>query len=200
MGGGTIVGEPGTITGSIGVLGGKLNLQGLYNKVGLRKEIITRGKNATLYSDYGDFTPAEWEKVQKMLEAVYQDFVSKAAKGRRKTEAEIQEVAQGRIWTGRQAKAIGLIDELGGLDTAFAIAKKRIALSPDAEIETIVLPKPKTFFEALMESGDMELRTAMMSHLSIPASIAKSTPYLHWIHLFANEMVTAVLPFEMTIR
>jgi protease-4 len=200
MAAGAIVAEPGTITGSIGVLGGKLNLKGLYNKVGLTKEVITRGKNANLYSDYGDFTPTERERVQKLMETVYQDFVSKAAKGRHKTETEIHEVAQGRIWTGKQAKAIGLVDELGGLDAAFTIAKKRIAMSPDDEAETIVLPKPKTFFEVWLEEMEMDIRLPSATNLSIPVSIAKSIPNFDCIYLFAHEPVTAVLPFEVTIR
>ena len=70
------------------------------------------------------FTQTERERLQKLLETIYQDFVQKAAEGRDKTEAAIHELAQGRIWTGKQAKEIGLVDELGGLDTALAIAKK----------------------------------------------------------------------------
>ncbi|MCZ6680185.1 MAG: signal peptide peptidase SppA [Candidatus Poribacteria bacterium] len=200
MAAGAIVAEPGTITGSIGVLGGKLNLQGLYHKVGLTKEVITRGKNANLYSDYGNFTPAERERVETLLETIYQDFVRKAAKGRHKTEAEIREVAQGRIWTGRQAKEIGLVDELGGLDTALAIAKKRIALSPDDEIDIIVLPKPKTFFETLMEEMEMGVRLPITPYLSVPASVGEALQHFYWLRLFANEPVATVMPFEILIR
>ena len=200
MAAGTIVAEPGTITGSIGVLGGKLNLKGLYNKIGLTKEVITRGKNANLYSDYGDFTPTERERLEKMLETIYGDFVRKAADGRDKTEAEIHEIAQGRIWTGKQAKELGLVDELGGLDTALAIAKKRIALSPDDAVDIIVLPKPKTFFETLMEDMEMDMRIPITLHLSVPTSIARTLPNFYWLRLFANEPVAAVMPFEIVIR
>ncbi len=200
MAAGTIVAEPGTITGSIGVLGGKLNLKGLYNKVGLTKEIITRGKNANLYSDYGNFTPAERERVGKMMETTYWDFVRKAAKGRRKTEAEIHEIAQGRIWTGKQAKEIGLVDELGGLDVAIALAKKRIGLSAGDDVDIIELPKPKTFFELLIEDMDIDARVQITQSLSIPVSLARSLPNLYWIQLLAQEPVAVVLPFNVTIR
>ena len=200
MAAGTIVAEPGTITGSIGVLGGKLNLKGLYNKVGLTKEIITRGQNANLYSDYGDFTPTERERLQKLLETIYQDFVRKAAEGRDKTEAEIHELAQGRIWTGKQAKEIGLVDKLGGLDTALAIAKKQIALDPADEIEVIILPKPKTIFETLIEDMEMDMRLPMTPHLPLPTSIEKALPKFYWLHLFANEPAATVMPFEIVIR
>lgn len=200
MAAGTIVAEPGTITGSIGVLGGKLNLKGLYNKVGLTKEVITRGQNANLYSDYGDFTPTERERLQKLLETIYQDFVRKAAEGRDKTEAEIHELAQGRIWTGKQAKEIGLIDELGGLDTALAIAKQQVGLDPADEIDIIRLPKPKTIFEALIEDMEMDMRIPMTSHLPALTPIEGALSSFYWLHLFTNESAATVMPFEIVIR
>ena len=200
MAAGTIVAEPGTITGSIGVLGGKLNLKGLYNKVGLTKEVITRGQNANLYSDYGDFTSTERERLQKLLETIYQDFVRKAAEGRGKTEAEIHELAQGRIWTGKQAKEIGLVDELGGLDTTLAIVKKQIGLGTADEIDIITLPKSKTFFETLIEDMEMDIRLPMPSHLPLPKPIKQTLPSLYWLHLFANEPAATVMPFEIVIR
>ena len=200
MAAGTIVAEPGTITGSIGVLGGKLNLKGLYNKIGLTKEVITRGRNANLYSDYGDFTPTERERLQKLLETIYQDFVRKAAEGRNKTEAEIHELAQGRIWTGKQAKEIGLVDELGGLDIALTIAKKQSGLDPTDEIDLIILPKPKTFFETLIEDMEMDIRLPMTSHLPMPTPIEQTLPSLYWLHLFADEPAATVMPFEIIIR
>ena len=200
MAAGTIVAEPGTITGSIGVLGGKLNLKGLYNKVGLTKEIITRGQNANLYSDYGDFTPTERERLQKLLETIYQGFVRKAAEGRNKTEAEIHELAQGRIWTGKQAKEIGLVDELGGLDTALAIVKKQIGLDPADEIDIIILPKPKTFFETLIEDMEMGMGIPITPHLPVPTPIERTLPSFYWLHLFANESAATVMPFAIVIR
>lgn len=200
MAAGTIVAGPGTITGSIGVLGGKLNLKGLYNKIGIKKEVITRGKNANLYSDYGDFTPTERERLQKLLETIYQDFVHKAAQGRNKTEAEIHELAQGRIWTGKQAKEIGLVDELGGLDSALAIAKKQIGLETADEIDIIILPKPKTFFETLIEDMEMDMQVPMVPHLPLPVSIEKTLPSFYWLYLFTNESAATIMPFELVIR
>ena len=91
MAAGTIVAHPSTLTGSIGVFGGKLNMKGLYNKIGLTKEVITHGQNATLYSDYGGFTPTERERVEKMMKTIYGDFVRKAAAGRGKSFDEIDE-------------------------------------------------------------------------------------------------------------
>ena len=191
MAAGTIVAHPSTLTGSIGVFGGKLNMKGLYNKVGLTKEIITYGQNSTLYSDYGGFTPTERERVEKLMKTIYEDFVGKAATGRNKSFAEIDEIAQGRVWTGQQAKALGLVDELGGLDTALSIAKEQAGFSADDEVNLIVLPKQKPFFEQLMERmiEDMEGSIQMPIQLvaSDPALAMLRTrwePVLTWLSLF----------------
>ena len=210
MAAGTIVAHPSTLTGSIGVFGGKLNMKGLYNKVGLTKEIITYGQNSTLYSDYGGFTPTERERVEKLMKTIYEDFVGKAATGRNKSFAEIDEIAQGRVWTGQQAKALGLVDELGGLDTALSIAKEQAGFSADDEVNLIVLPKQKPFFEQLMERmiEDMEGSIQMPIQLGVsdPALAMLRTrwaPVLAWLSLFGFEngiQVVTILPYDILIR
>ena len=137
----TIVAEPGTLTGSIGVIGGKHSLKGLYEKIGIKKEIMTRGKNADFFSNFSDFTPEQKENLRIQLKEIYDDFITKVAQGRENlTVPEVDEVARGRIWTGRQAKEIGLVDELGGLDKALAIAKERMGLN-DKTVEIVRLPR-----------------------------------------------------------
>lgn len=210
MAAGTIVAHPSTLTGSIGVFGGKLNMKGLYNKVGLTKEIITYGQNSTLYSDYGGFTPTERERVEKLMKTIYEDFVGKAATGRNKSFAEIDEIAQGRVWTGQQAKALGLVDELGGLDTALSIAKEQAGFSADDAVNLIVLPKQKPFFEQLMERmiEDMEGSIQMPIQLVVndPALAMLRTrwePVLTWLSLFGFEdgiQVVTMLPYTVLIR
>ena len=195
-----IVAQPGTITGSIGVLGGKLNLRGIYNKVGLTKDIITRGKNANIYSDYSNFSQSEREKMEKMLHTVYDDFVNKVAEGRKKTYDEIHQIAQGRVWTGQQAKELGLIDWLGGLDTALAIAKKQVSISHDEPIEIITLPKPKPLLEILMEGFEANLQIPLNRHISVPYSLAKSIPNFRLIQLLAHEPIATIMPFGIEIR
>ena len=208
MAAGTIVAQPGTLTGSIGVFGGKLNLKGLYNKVGLTKEIIAHGQNATLYSDYGGFTETERERVEKMMKTIYEDFVTKAASGRKTTFDEIDAVAQGRVWTGKQAKELGLVDELGGLETALAIAKKEVGLTDEDRVDIIVLPEQKTFFEQIMET--MLQEEAGIS-VPLPLQLAQQHPALHklsaqwhrivtWLTLFENERVITALPYDILIR
>jgi protease-4 len=210
MAAGTIVAHPSTLTGSIGVFGGKLNMKGFYNKIGLTKEIIAHGQNATLYSDYGGFTPTERERVEKMMKTVYKDFVNKAATGRSKSFDEIDEIAQGRVWTGKQAKALGLVDELGGLDTALSIAKEQAGFAADDKVNLIVLPRQKPFLEELMERmvEDME------GSIQLPFQLTASHPVLSilgaqwqhvvmWLSLFGFEdgtQVLTILPYDVLIR
>ena len=210
MAAGTIVAHPSTLTGSIGVFGGKLNMKGFYNKIGLTKEIIAHGQNATLYSDYGGFTPTERERVEKMMKTIYKDFVSKAAAGRDKPFDEIDKIAQGRVWTGKQAKALGLVDELGGLDTALSLAKAQAGFADDDDVNLIVLPKQKPFLEEILERmvEDME------GSIQLPLELTTSHPVLSmfgnrwqhvitWLNLFGFEdgtQVVTILPYDVLIR
>ena len=221
MAAGTIVAHPSTLTGSIGVFGGKLNLKGLYNKAGLTKEIITHGQNATLYSDYGGFTPTERERVEKMMKTVYENFVNKAATGRSKSFDEIDEIAQGRVWTGKQAQELGLVDELGGLEDALSIAKKQAGFAEDDKVNLIVLPKQRPLFEQLIEQmiedteGSIQLEGWKIGRLKgwgfqpsiLPAFHSLfGTQWQHvvtWLSLFGFEdgtQIVTILPYDILIR
>lgn len=135
-----IIAEPGTITGSIGVIGGKYSLKGLYDKIGVRKEIIKRGKRADFYTDYGDYPPEERAIVLRQIAEIYDDFINKVAEDRDMTTEEVDRIARGRIWTGKQALENGLVDELGGLDHAISIARKRAGLEK-RQVELLRLPR-----------------------------------------------------------
>lgn len=137
----TIVAEPGTITGSIGAISGKFDMRGFYDKIGLRKEIITRGENADIGTDYRGFTEEEREKVKRMLKESYDDFVNKVAKGRGMSYEDVDAIGRGRIWTGRQAKRNGLVDELGGLERAIDIAKTKAGIGKKQEVEIVTYPR-----------------------------------------------------------
>ncbi len=151
-----IVAEPGTITGSIGVIGGKYSFKGLYEKLGITKEIIGRGENADFYSDYSDYPPEEQEIVKRQINEIYEDFVSKVARGRDLlTREEVDKVARGLVWTGRQAKENGLVDELGGLSKALFIAQKHAGLD-NKSVEIIRLPKQPWLAQYL---GNLRLLT-----------------------------------------
>ena len=120
-----IVAEPSTLTGSIGIFGGKLVMGGAYEKLGAHIESTSIGRNAEMGSPVRPFNASELQKIEGELRAFYTDFVRKAAESRHTTPDQIDRLAQGRVWTGRQAKDNGLVDELGGLDRAVAIAKER---------------------------------------------------------------------------
>jgi protease IV len=147
-----IVAQPGTLTGSIGVVGGKLVTGGTWAKAGANIEVVSRGRNAEIESSVRPFNPDERAKVQQGMEDFYYRFVENAARSRHMPIAKLQAVAQGRVWTGRQAKQVGLVDELGGLDRALAVAKQRAGLSPTAEVEVITYPPRRTVFDLLSSS------------------------------------------------
>jgi len=167
MGAKKIFAEPGTITGSIGVGGGKLVTGGLYEKVGMNTEIISRGKNSGALSSTQPFTPDERKVWTQLLQETYHEFVSKAAQGRKMDFNRLEELAQGRVYTGRQAKKLGLIDEVGTLADAIAEAKKQAGLKPGTDVEIEILPQPKSFFEQFFsaESADASEFTAAMPDL-----------------------------------
>jgi len=146
-----IVAQPGTITASIGVLGGKMLTSGLWDKVGLSWDEVHQGQNATMFTGTQDYTPAEWGRFEAWLDRVYLDFTSKVADGRKLPKEKVLEIAKGRIWSGEDAKNLGLVDELGGYDTALKLAKKAIGVSENDEVKIVVYPRPKSFFKNLMD-------------------------------------------------
>jgi protease-4 len=148
-----IVAQPGTITASIGVLGGKVLTNGFWDKVGLSWDEVHNGANATMFTGLQDYTPAEWQRFQAWLDRVYVDFTSKVADGRRLPKEKVLEIAKGRIWSGEDAKGLGLVDELGGFDTALNLAKKAINVGEKEEVKIVVFPREKTLLESIMERG-----------------------------------------------
>src|SRR5207253_1265196 len=113
-----IVAQPSTLTGSIGIFGGKIVTGGIYEKLGARIESTSIGKHAEIESAARPYNPDELKKLEEQLQAFYDRFVEKAATSRHSTPQKIDALAQGRVWTGRQARENGLVDALGGLDRA----------------------------------------------------------------------------------
>jgi protease-4 len=149
-----IYAAPDTLTGSIGVIGGKLVTRGLYDKLGLNTEVISRGANSGSMSSNQPFTPEERKVWIGLLEETYRQFVSKAAEGRKMNYSKLEEMAQGRVYTGRMAKKLGLIDELGTIEDAVTAAKTAAGLKPDAEVDFLYLPERKSLFEQLFDDSD----------------------------------------------
>ena len=134
------------------------------------------------------------------MKTVYEDFVRKAAAGRGKTEEDILAIAQGRIWTGKQAKEFGLVDALGGLDKAISVARADAGLGDDDDAEILVLPKPKSLFETLVEDIEKNLSIPLTPELSVPVSLATPLSAMYRLLLFAEEPVATVLPFDIVIK
>ncbi len=144
-----IVAEPGTLTGSIGIFGGKIALGGTYNKLGANVESVTAGRHADIYSPVRPFDEEERAKLGEQLQAFYDQFVEKVANSRKMKPEQVDEVAQGRVWTGRQAKQVGLVDELGGLERAVAIARQHAGIAPDVEVQLVTYPPRRSFYDLL---------------------------------------------------
>jgi protease-4 len=132
----TIVAQPGTITGSIGVVVGKAVVNGLLERVGVGFGAVADGDHARMFSSTKDFSDSEWERINASLDRIYDDFTAKAAEGRGMSRERLHELARGRVWTGADAKANGLVDELGGLDLALDLARKRAGLPADAPVRS----------------------------------------------------------------
>jgi protease-4 len=163
-----IVAEPATLTGSIGVVMIKFVIDGTLKKLGLNMEHVQEGRYADLYSPVRPFSADERTRVEEQMQATYDAFVEKAAAGRNTTPEKIDAIAQGRVWTGRQAKQLGLVDELGGLQRALALAKERAKIPQDAGVELVVYPPRKTIYEIVANPfGHSEGATALGALLGL---------------------------------
>jgi len=167
MGADKIVAQPGTITASIGVLGGKLLTTGFWDRIGVTYDEVHTSDNGTMFTGAQDYTPKEWDKFQQWLDRVYDDFTSKVASGRKLDKARVLQIAKGRIWTGEDALSLGLVDALGGFDVALKLAKEAAKIPAGDDVKVVVFPRKKSFFEALTQKmpdnseGDAWARVAV---------------------------------------
>jgi len=149
-----IVAQPGTITGSIGVLTGKLNILGLYEKLGLSKDQIATTDNSTIDYPFQNFTPGQRESILKYMHDIYGNFLQGVAEGRKMDVAAVDKIAQGRVWSGARAKQLGLVDELGGMDTAIAAAKTLAKIPAGEQVALVYLPPPRGLVEKIRDLVD----------------------------------------------
>ncbi len=169
-----IVAEPGTITGSIGVLGGKFNLGPAAQKIYLNSGAVTRGANVEMFDEFTDFTPAQMKIFQdQLLGDTYQKFLKVVADSRHMSVDAVNTIAQGRVWTGEQALQNKLVDQLGGFSDALAAAKKAAKLPPDREVAMVELPEQPGLLAKLLGGG---LLTAQAPEL--PAAMRSMAPAL----------------------
>jgi protease IV len=194
MPGHVIVAQPGTLTGSIGIFTGKFVVNGTMEKLGVTTETVQAGRNATINSPFHQFSPEQRAKVLHYMQGFYDNFVEKAAESRRTTPERIDAVAQGRVWTGRQAREQGLVDELGGLNKAIEIAKARAKIPADEEVEVVVYPARRSIYEALTEQfgtaglGSWSLFAGKAERKAIAALTAP-------VRLFRRGEPLALMPF-----
>lgn len=199
-----IVAEPSTVTGSIGMFLGKPVVKGLYDWLGVTNEYVMRGKNAGIFRETEKFTPEERAKMTEQANGVYYDnFVPKVAKGRNKTNEEINTLGQGRVWTGTQAKGNGLVDEFGGLEKAISIAKELANLPADKDVRRVVLPAPRPFFESWFgddrsETKEEAAQAAILE--SLPADVRRSFRYAALLNKMQQGQAMLMMPYELQIK
>jgi protease-4 len=176
-----VVAQPTTLTGSIGIWGGKIVTRGLYDKVGANREVVSRGKAAGLYSDIAPFTEEQRAKIRAELGAGYALFKARVAAGRGMTEEEVESVARGRVWTGKQALEHGLVDALGDLQQAAEQARELAGVPANRHAPLVNLPVPK------------------QPQLPLPSAEAAGE-WLAGVHALLREGVLALAPWSIRIR
>jgi protease-4 len=159
-----IVAQPATLTGSIGIFGGKFVTGGTFQKLGANIEEVIVGRNAGMESPKRPFNESERQKLREQISAFYKGFIEKVAASRKMPVERVDQLARGRVWTGAQARHHGLVDALGGLDRAIALAKERAGISADTAVEVVTYPARRTLAEILIEEltgsgNDRQLET-----------------------------------------
>ncbi len=207
MGADAIFAEPGTITGSIGVVGGKIAIEGLFNKIGITTSVVSRGKNSGILSMTSGFTDSERAAMTKLLLDIYKQFTEKAAKGRKMEVAALEKLARGRIYSGASAVKLGLVDKLGTLEDAFAHAKQLAGMAPDDKVERLILPRPVSPFEQLLGpiNPDEQSRIATDATLtsalqSLAPDLADDIRFALQVNRLARESRLTLMPFRIRIR
>lgn len=200
-----IVAQPSTITGSIGVVAGKPVMKGFYDWLGLTNEYVLRGKNAGMFRETEKFNDDERAKFEEWIKnTYYQDFVPKVAKGRKKDSQYIDSVAQGRVWTGAQAKERSLVDEFGGLDRAIEVAKELAKIPADKGVQRVILPYPQTFIQQLLSGGGENSNTQVAQQRAMLAALPEDARRAFRFMALMERMRTGekmlIMPYDIRVR
>lgn len=206
MGAKSVFAEPGTLTGSIGVVGGKFALGGLYDRIGLTTSVISRGQNSGALSSLSKFTDSERTAMQKMMQEVYDQFTARVAEARGMSREDVDELARGRVYTGTTARELGLVDDIGTLDDAIAHAARLAGLPDDQDVDRLILPRPTSPFESLFGPLDADVHSHMTDSIivaalkKLPPDIAAELQVGSLLSLLSREHRLAVMPFRVRIR
>ena len=188
-----IVAQPGTITASIGVLGGKMLTLDFWDKLGLSWDNVHSSTNSTFWTGTHDYSPAEWARFQAWLDRVYTDFTGKVAEGRNLPKEKVLQIAKGRIWTGEDAKELGLVDELGGFPEALRLAKQAAKIPDKEEVNLKVYPPKKSPFQMLFEEGPPSSDPGEAAMTALARDIKEIQPYIRRIKMLALGTESGVL-------
>jgi protease IV len=191
------------LTGSIGVLAGKFVLSDLLQKVGMSVDSAQIGANAAMYSSASEFSARAHSRLEAFLDDTYKGFKDHVASGRRMTQEEVEDVAKGRVWSGEDAKARGLVDELGGRAVALRLAKEAARLAPDAAVKLTVFPREKETFEIVFDrlfgkDHDGDLDSA--SSGSIEHSLRAIQPLLQHLQTLLDNSAALTMPVIGPVR
>ena len=192
-----IVAQPATLTGSIGVLAGKLVIADLLNKVGVSTDSAQIGANAAMFSPTVNFSAHAHNRLEAFLDETYKGFKDHVATGRHMTPEEVEAVAKGRVWSGEDAKAHGLVDELGGYSVALRLAKEAAGLGPDAPFTLTVFPREETLPELLynrLSGKDRERDDGSVSSSSIERSLRAVQPLLQRLEMLLDTPGVLTMP------
>ncbi len=185
-----IIAQPATITGSIGVVSGKLTARGLYGRLGLNREVVARGEAATMESPFQPFAPEQFKRMRREIQTIYRRFIGKVAVGRGKSEAEIEGIARGRVWTGRQALERGLVDELGDFTLAVRRARELAGIPAAQDIATLTIRPPQAIAIPSAARGMVEA-IGLASGARVLADIVDAW---HAVRDLARERVLLIMP------
>lgn len=188
MTGNPLIAYPNTITGSIGVFFGKVDLKGLFDKLGITQTVLSRGKFADIDDPAKPLTDQERAKLRTELEIFYHDFVERVSTALKRPYDQVEPLAQGRAWTGTQAKDNGLVNALGGLDTAVAMIKQQAKIPDSEKIDLVTYPPRRSVWDILLGRNDDQ---ALMETL-----IAKKIPFSSLIH----GGILALAPYRIEVK
>ena len=183
-----IIADANTITGSIGVLTGKLNLSGLYNLLGVSSDYVATSDNATLFSDQQNFTPAQEAYIKKSLDDTYAQFTQGVARGRHMSVEAVDKIAKGREWSGTQGKDLGLVDELGGFDRAIEVAKELAHIPANEGVHIVRFPEERNIIQELLQRERDNVTESRSLEESVRRLVGMMDP------------VQARIPYELHIR
>ena len=195
-----IVAQPGTITASIGVVGGKMLTPGMWQKLGISWDHVETSDNASMWAGTHDYSEAEWARYSAWLDRVYEDFTTKVAEGRGMPLERVQEIAKGRVWTGVQAKELGLVDELGGYAVAVDLVREAVGLEAGAPIELETFPRPRSPWEEFLDKGPSSSESAALAALELLETVRPAVVMAERLGLIETHPKILALPSEMVPR